>query len=156
GHRRRDPRPRAPDPRSSDLRQIVGGLVASHLVQERPTQVAGGASMSSMPKPSAWNALALHYERMSELHLRQLFAREPERGLHMAVEGAGVYLDYSKNRVTQETMSLLLKLAEESGLRSRIDAMFGGEKLNVTERRAVLHVALRASKDTSILVDGKN
>jgi glucose-6-phosphate isomerase len=112
--------------------------------------------MTTMPQPSAWHALALHYARISDIHLRQLFERDPERGKRMAVEGAGLYLDYSKNRVTQETISLLLELAEQTGLRWRIDAMFGGEKLNITERRAVLHVALRASKDTVILVDGKN
>ncbi|MGH3055870.1 MAG: glucose-6-phosphate isomerase, partial [Gaiellaceae bacterium] len=88
--------------------------------------------------------------------MRQLFADDPRRGGRMAVEGAGLYLDYSKNRVTDETLELLLQLAEESGLRARIDAMFGGEKINITEKRAVLHVALRAPREESILVDGKN
>jgi glucose-6-phosphate isomerase len=107
-------------------------------------------------KPPAWKALAAHYKTISKLHLRQLFADDPDRGQGMAIEAVGLYLDYSKNRVTDETLNLLLQLAEESGLRERIDAMFSGEKINITENRAVLHVALRAPKDESILVDGKN
>jgi glucose-6-phosphate isomerase len=107
-------------------------------------------------KRSAWKALASHYKTVSNLHLRQLFADDPKRGQRMAVEAVGLYLDYSKNRVSDETLNLLLQLAEESGLRARIDAMFSGEKINITEKRAVLHVALRAPKDASILVDGKN
>src|SRR5437667_3049116 len=107
-------------------------------------------------KGSAWNALASHHKAVSNLHLRQLFADDPKRGQRMAIEAVGLYLDYSKNRVSDETLNLLLQLAEESGLRARIDAMFSGEKINITEKRAVLHVALRAPKDTSILVDGKN
>jgi glucose-6-phosphate isomerase len=107
-------------------------------------------------KPSAWKALAAHYKTISKLHLRQLFADDPKRGQRMAIEAVGLYLDYSKNRVTDETLDLLLQLAEQSGLRERIDAMFSGEKINITEKRAVLHVALRAPKDESILVDGKN
>jgi glucose-6-phosphate isomerase len=108
------------------------------------------------PKPSSWSALAEHYKTASKLHLRQLFTDDPKRGHHMAIEAVGLYLDYSKNRVTGDTLKLLLQLAEESGLRARIDAMFNGEKINITEKRAVLHVALRAPKDASILVDGKN
>jgi glucose-6-phosphate isomerase len=108
------------------------------------------------PQRSAWSALASHYKKGSKLHLRQLFADDPKRGQRMAIEAVGLYLDYSKNRVTDETLQLLLQLAEESGLRARIDAMFSGEKINVTEKRAVLHVALRAPKNFSILVDGKN
>jgi glucose-6-phosphate isomerase len=107
-------------------------------------------------KRSAWKALESHYKTVSNLHLRQLFADDPNRGQRMAVEAVGLYLDYSKNRVTDETLKLLLQLAEESGLRARIDAMFRGEKINITEKRAVLHVALRAPKDATILVDGKN
>jgi len=107
-------------------------------------------------KNSAWKALTAHYKAVSKLHLRQLFAEDPKRGQRMAVEVLGLYLDYSKNRVTDETVKLLLQLATESGLRERIDAMFSGEKINITEKRAVLHVALRAPKDESILVDGKN
>jgi glucose-6-phosphate isomerase len=107
-------------------------------------------------KPSAWKALTSHYKTVSKLHLRQLFADDPKRGQRMAVEAIGLYLDYSKNRAADETLKLLLQLATESGLRGRIDAMFSGEKINITEKRAVLHVALRAPKNESILVDGKN
>src|SRR5438270_1450933 len=107
-------------------------------------------------KRSAWDALAAHYETVSKLHLRQLFADDPKRGERMTAEAAGLFLDYSKNRITDETLKLLFRVAEEADLRSRIDAMFRGEKINITENRAVLHVALRAPKDASILVDGKN
>jgi glucose-6-phosphate isomerase len=107
-------------------------------------------------KRSAWSALAAHYKSASKLDLRQLFADDPQRGGRMAIEAVGLYLDYSKNRVTDETLKLLVQLAEESDLRARIDAMFSGEKINITENRAVLHVALRAPKDASILVDGRN
>ncbi len=107
-------------------------------------------------KKTAWQALTAHHKAVSKLHLRQLFADDPKRGQRMAVDALGLYLDYSKNRVTDETLKLLLQLATESGLRERIDAMFSGEKINITEKRAVLHVALRAPKDESILVDGKN
>jgi glucose-6-phosphate isomerase len=107
-------------------------------------------------RQAAWSALASHYKTVSKLHLRQLFADDPKRGERLAFEAVGLYLDYSKNRVTDETMRLLLQLAEESGLRARIDAMFHGEKINITEKRAVLHVALRAPRGTSIVVDGKN
>jgi glucose-6-phosphate isomerase len=103
-----------------------------------------------------WKALEEHYQNIRDLHLRTLFARDPNRGERFALEAAGIYLDYSKNRVTAETMQLLLKLAESSGLREHIDAMFRGEKINVTEKRAVLHIALRAPRDQSILVDGEN
>ncbi|HEX4202730.1 MAG TPA: glucose-6-phosphate isomerase, partial [Ktedonobacteraceae bacterium] len=103
-----------------------------------------------------WKALAEHYQQARTLHLRELFAQDPQRGEKMTLEAAGIYLDYSKNRVTDETMRLLLDLANSSGLRERIDAMFKGEKINVTEQRAVLHVALRAPKDQVINVDGKN
>jgi len=104
----------------------------------------------------SWKALESHYKKVSKLHLRELFAEDPERGKRMAVEAAGLYLDYSKNRITDETLELLLRLAEESGLQARIDAMFRGEKINVTENRAVLHTALRAPKEASIVVDGEN
>src|SRR6201988_4100834 len=107
-------------------------------------------------KPSAWKALTAHYKAVSKLHLRQLFADDPKRGQRMAIEAVGLYFDYSKNRVTDETLKLLLQLATESGLQARIDAMFSGEKINITEKRAVLHVALRAPKDEAIFVDGKN
>src|ERR1700747_760453 len=107
-------------------------------------------------KQSAWKALTSHYKTVSKTHLRQLFADDAKRGQRMAVEAIGLYLDYSKNRATVETLKLLLQLATESGLRARIDAMFSGEKINITEKRAVLHVALRAPKNKSILVDGKD
>ena len=107
-------------------------------------------------KRSAWKLLASHYKAVSKLHLRELFADDPKRGQRLALEAVGLYLDYSKNRVTDETLKLLLGLAEESGLRARIDAMFSGEKINITEKRAVLHVALRAPKDEEIFVDRKN
>src|SRR5215831_7529715 len=109
-----------------------------------------------MAKPSTWKSLASHYKTVSGMHLRDLFADDPTRGQRMAIEAVSLYLDYSKNRITDETLRLLLQLAEESGLRARIDAMFSGEKINITEKRAVLHTALRAHKDASILVDGIN
>jgi glucose-6-phosphate isomerase len=104
----------------------------------------------------AWRALAAHQKKIKGLHLRQLFAADPKRAERMTVQAAGLFLDYSKNRITRETVKLLLKLADETGLRSRIKAMFSGEKINVTENRAVLHVALRTPKGARILVDGKN
>ncbi len=102
----------------------------------------------------AWNALHSHYQKIRDLHLRQLFAEDPRRVERFTVEGAGVYMDFSKNRITDETLRLLLALADQSGLRERIDAMFRGDKINVTENRAVLHVALRAPKGQKIVVDG--
>jgi len=104
----------------------------------------------------AWRALQAHHEKVRDLHLRTLFEQDPKRGERLTAEAAGLYLDYSKNRITDETLDLLMQLAEESGLRARIDAMFAGEKINVTENRAVLHVALRAPRGTSIVVDGQN
>ncbi len=114
------------------------------------------ASIESVTQRPAWKALEAHYRQVRGLHLRKLFADDPKRGERMTAEAAGIYLDYSKNRITDETIKLLLQLADESGLRARIDAMFRGEKINVTEQRAVLHVALRAPKGTSIVVDGEN
>jgi glucose-6-phosphate isomerase len=104
----------------------------------------------------AWKALQTHHDKVRDLHLRKLFADDPRRGERLTAEAVGIYLDYSKNRVTDETLRLLRQLAEECGLRARIDAMFRGEKINVTENRAVLHVALRAPKGASITVDGEN
>ena len=104
----------------------------------------------------AWNALEEHYDKIRDTHLRNLFANDPKRGEIFASEGAGVYLDFSKNRITGETIRLLVKLAEECGLRARIDAMFRGEKINVTEKRAALHVALRMPHDQTVSVDGEN
>jgi glucose-6-phosphate isomerase len=110
----------------------------------------------SAVKRPAWRALEDHYKSIHKTHLRNLFADDPKRGERLTVEALGIYLDYSKNRVTDETLKLLLQLAEESGLQARIDAMFRGEKINITEKRAVLHVALRAPRGTSIVVDGEN
>jgi glucose-6-phosphate isomerase len=104
----------------------------------------------------AWTALKMHHNELQRLHLRQLFAEDPKRGERLAVEAVGIYFDYSKNRVTDETLRLLLQLAEQSGLRDGIDAMFRGDKINVSEKRAVLHVALRAPRGASILHDGQN
>jgi glucose-6-phosphate isomerase len=104
----------------------------------------------------AWKALGAHYDQVRSLHLRTLFADDPKRGERLTSEAVGILLDYSKNRITDDTLALLLRLAEESGLRSRIDAMFRGEKINATENRAVLHVALRAPHGASIVVDGEN
>jgi glucose-6-phosphate isomerase len=104
----------------------------------------------------AWKALDSHYQIVSKLHLRDLFKEDPQRGERMAVDAVGLYLDYSKNRITDKTLELLLRLAEEAGLQSRIDAMFRGEKINLTENRAVLHTALRAPRNSSIVVDGEN
>ena len=111
------------------------------------------APLTSRP---AWKALASHASNVRDLHLRALFADDPERGKRMTTEAAGVYLDYSKNRITDETVELLIQLAEECELHARIAAMFAGETINVTENRAVLHVALRAPKGSSIVVDGTN
>jgi glucose-6-phosphate isomerase len=109
-----------------------------------------------LTKLAAWQALEAHYPKVRELHLRKLFADDTKRAERMTAEAVGIYFDYSKHRITDETLRLLLQLAEESGLRARIDAMFRGEKINVTEKRAVLHVALRAPKEQSIMVDGED
>src|SRR2546428_758484 len=118
-----------------------------------------GRSMTGMlpltARP-AWKALQAHYEKVRDLHLRTLFADDARRGERLTAEAVGIFLDYSKNRVTDDTLALLRRLADECGLRERIDAMFRGDKINATEDRAVLHVALRASRGTSIIVDGKN
>ena len=114
------------------------------------------AGTEPLTKCPAWKALEAHNKAIRGLHLRQLFADDPKRGERLTAEAAGIYLDYSKNRITSETINLLLDLAEAVGLRAKIDAMFRGEKINVSEGRAVLHVALRAPRGTSILVDGEN
>src|SRR5215203_7312471 len=114
------------------------------------------ADIPALTQRPAWQALTPHFEQLRHTHLRQLFADDAGRGERFAVEGAGLYLDYSKHRITSATLKLLLQLADESNLRGRIDAMFQGEKINVTEQRAVLHVALRAPRNTSITVDGEN
>src|SRR6184192_289210 len=104
----------------------------------------------------SWKALQVHRNDIGEQHLRTLFADDATRGERLTAEAVGIYLDYSKNRVTDETLTLLRRLAEESGLRERIDAMFRGDKINMTENRSVLHVALRAPRGASIVVDGKD
>jgi glucose-6-phosphate isomerase len=109
---------------------------------------------SALTRLPEWEALERHYADVEKTHLRDLFASDPERGQRLTVEAEGIYLDYSKHRVTDETITLLVKLAEACGLRERIDAMFRGEKINVTENRSVLHVALRMPKGTSLMVDG--
>jgi glucose-6-phosphate isomerase len=113
-------------------------------------------SIKALRMRPAWALLEKHYQTIKDLHLRQLFAEDPQRGERLAVEAVGLYLDYAKNRITDETLKLLLQLAEESGLRQHIDAMFRGDKINVSEQRAVLHVALRAPRGASIIVDGQN
>jgi glucose-6-phosphate isomerase len=114
---------------------------------------------TSIPKLTelpAWQALEAHFPRVRKIHLRKLFADDPTRGKRMTADAIGIYFDYSKHRISDETLKLLLQLAQESGLKARIDAMFRGEKINVTEKRAVLHVALRAPKGQSIIVDGED
>jgi glucose-6-phosphate isomerase len=113
-------------------------------------------SMKPLTQRPAWMVLAAHHKRIQNLHLRKLFADDPQRGKQMAVEAAGLYLDYSKNRITGQTLKLLVRLAKESDLSGRIAAMFSGQKINITENRAVLHVALRAPKGATIVLDGKN
>jgi len=117
------------------------------------TDAATPTQLTARP---AWRALGDHYQKIRDVHLRTLFAEDPQRGERLTAEAASLYLDYSKNRVSDETLRLLLRLAEECGLRARIDAMFSGEKINVTENRAVLHVALRAPAGASIMVDGED
>jgi len=112
--------------------------------------------MTATTQLPSWKALQAHYQQVRNLHLRELFSQDPSRGERLCAEGAGIYLDYSKNRVTDETLRLLLQLAVEAGLRERMDAMFRGDKINVTEDRAVLHVALRAPENARIVVDGEN
>src|ERR1700747_900825 len=109
-----------------------------------------------LPERKAWQALARHYDEIAGVHLRELFAADPGRGERLTAEAAGIYLDYSKNRVTDETMRLLVELASESGVAERRDAMFRGEHINVSEDRAVLHVALRMPRSASLIVDGED
>ena len=113
-------------------------------------------SKESLTQSPAWKALASHHAEVAGLHLRELFAADPKRGEKLTAEACGIFLDYSKNRVTQQTLGLLVRLAEERGLRGRIDAMFRGDKINTTENRAVLHTALRAPRGEKIMVDGED
>src|SRR5580704_11023074 len=127
--------------------------------QRTPAQEVAKQQSTGIPPlrgRSAWVLLEKHYRKIKDVHLRQLFADDSERGTRLAAEAAGVYLDYSKNRITDETLRLLLALAHESGLKDRIEAMFSGDKINVSENRAVLHVALRAPRGASIIHDGRN
>lgn len=119
-------------------------------------QHASTKSSTPLTSRPAWQALAAHARSLQDVHLRTLFASDPDRGERLTVAAAGLFLDYSKNRITDETLTLLVKLAEEAGLQARIDAMFAGEKINITENRAVLHVALRAPRQATVLVDGRN
>jgi glucose-6-phosphate isomerase len=114
------------------------------------------SNLKPLTQRAAWKALATHHKQIQKLHLRKLFADDAKRGPKFSVEAAGLFLDYSKNRITDKTLKLLLQLADESGVRAKINAMFSGEKINITENRAVLHTALRAPRDATILVDGKN
>ena len=127
--------------------------------QHEPAQELAKRLSTGMPPlrgRSAWAQLEKHYQKIKDVHLRQLFADDSERGTRLAAEAAGVYLDYSKNRITDEALRLLLDLAHESGLKDRMEAMFRGDKINVSENRAVLHVALRAPRGASIIHDGRN
>jgi len=114
------------------------------------------AKTQPLTRRPAWKALTAHYKQVKDLHLRDVFAADPKRGERLTAEAAGLFLDYSKNRITDETLKLLVQLAEESGLRERTEAMFRGDKINITEKRAVLHTALRAPREASVMVDGVN
>src|SRR6202140_1029611 len=120
------------------------------------TPGAQSKNIEPLTKRKAWKALQTHYEQLRGLHLRKLFADDPKRGERMTAEAVGIFLDYSKNRITDQTIKLLIQLAEESGVQARMDAMFRGEKINITENRAALHVALRAPRGASIFVNGLN
>src|SRR5262245_46856675 len=114
------------------------------------------ANQAKLTRGQSWKALAKHYESMRNVHLRTLFADDPKRGERFTLDAAGLFLDYSKNRITDETITLLCQLARECALASRIEAMFGGDKINVTEDRAVFHVALRTPRSKSLVIDGKD
>jgi glucose-6-phosphate isomerase len=126
--------------------------------QEETSEISSASDIfaRSLTQRPAWKALEKHYRAIHLVHLREFFANDPKRGERLTAEGAGLYLDYSKNRVTDETLQLLVRLAEECGLRERIHAMFSGEHINVTENRAALHIALRAPREDRIFVDGVN
>ena len=116
--------------------------------------MAAPAEVPPLRERPAWAALQRHYDEVSGRHLRELFAGDPARGERLVAEAAGLFLDYSKNRITDETIELLGRLAAESGLAERRDAMFRGERINVSEDRSVLHVALRMPRERSLIVDG--
>ena len=133
----------------------AGGGLGGSSPRPAPSGGLGGSSprLALRSRP-AWSALTQHYEKIRATHLRDLFASDPSRGERMSAEGAGLYLDYSKNRITDETLALLVDLADQSGLAERTRAMFAGERINITENRAVLHVALRMPRDATLIVDG--
>jgi glucose-6-phosphate isomerase len=131
-------------------------IMAEKKPVKKLTAKAPAKSAKPVTRGRAWLALAAHYQKIKEVHLRTLFAQDPTRGQRLTLKAAGLYLDYSKHRVTDETLRLLLSLAEESGLRGKIEAMFRGDRINLTEDRAVLHVALRAPRGKHILVDGQD
>src|SRR5499426_3453273 len=137
----------------ADARRVnrIQELSASHEMKGRAM-----TGMLPLTARKSWKALQAHQEKVRSLHLRRLFADDPTRGERLTAEAVGIYLDYSKNRITDETLGLLRRLAEECGLRERIDAMFRGDKINLTENRAVLHVALRAPRGHAVMVDGKD
>src|SRR5262245_50291628 len=122
-------------------------------VAETAAKVVDDSSLRDLP---AWAALEAHAQVIKNVHLRQLFAQDPQRGERLSAEAAGIHLDYSKHRISDETQQLLIRLAEESGLKGRIGAMFRGDTINVSEQRAVLHVALRAPRGAVILHAGRN
>src|SRR5437879_8378410 len=116
----------------------------------------GRMKKSTPAKRNAWKSLESHYKKIKGIHLRKLFSDDPKRGQRLTLDAVGLLLDYSKNRITDDTVKRLVQLGEESGLREKIDAMFRGDKINITEKRAVLHIALRAPKGTHIVVDGQD
>ena len=147
----------APEGRRRVLRVVVAGSAEIHRHQDQSAELEGGRPMSTqLIDTPAWQALSAHHAKIKDAHLRQLFADDPGRAARFTVEGAGLSLDYSKNRITEETVGLLVNLAKERKVAERRDAMFRGEKINVSENRAVLHVALRAPRDEVIEVDGHN
>src|SRR5690242_20227266 len=136
--------------------KIIGPHIATIDTEFREDSIDMSISTTQLTHRTVWKALEDHYQAIRHIHLRTLFKEDPQRGQRLTLEAVGIYLDYSKNRITDDTLRLLLQLAETSGLREHIDAMFRGEKINVTENRAVLHVALRTPKDKAIFVDGQN
>jgi glucose-6-phosphate isomerase len=139
-------------PRVEERRRHAGRSIHEGVVMT----TASAAQRSSLTALPAWQALAAHVEQVRDVHLRSLFANDPSRAGRFSAEAAGLYLDYSKNRITDETVRLLVALANACGLRERIEAMFRGERINTTEERAALHVALRAPRGASIILDGDN
>ncbi len=140
-------------PRTEQSASIVAPAKEHPESKRQPLSSSAGTQLSRNP---AWQALAAHYAQMRDVQLRDLFAKDPTRAQRMSLEAVGLFLDYSKNRITDQTLSLLLQLAEKSGLKERTEAMFSGQKINITEKRAVLHTALRAPRDAVITVDGEN